>query len=157
MKVSQTSPVSDKDSYLYNWDTCARKYFSHFEIHKVSAKEGLQNLFKNMLTSFRDPIRYRDRFQLIDDIMLRQLLGDISSEEVREINNVIGTKKGLFFVKGYKEPASLIAWRPMQIGSLWLFGTGLAGYAKFVKGYNILWFVAPYLPLWTYLFYNYAR
>ena len=30
-------------------------------------------------------------------------------------------------------------------------------YTKFVKGYNILWFIGPFVPVWTYFAYNYAR
>ena len=41
MRVTQESPVEDKSSFLYKWDTTARKYFNHFEIHKNGAKEGL--------------------------------------------------------------------------------------------------------------------
>ena len=43
------------------------------------------------------------------------------------------------------------------MAGLWALGTVVAGYAKFVKRYNILWFVAPYVPLWAYLFYNWGR
>ena len=82
MRVSQESQVQDKESYLHKWDTTSRKYFNHFETHKVAAKVGLQRLFHNILTSFRDPIMYRQRFQDVDLLVYRQLLGDISKQEV---------------------------------------------------------------------------
>jgi len=45
MRVTPESPVKDRDTYLYQWDTAARKYFNHFEIHKQAAKESLRRLF----------------------------------------------------------------------------------------------------------------
>lgn len=43
------------------------------------------------------------------------------------------------------------------MAALWVLGVGIAGYAKFVKKYNILWFVAGFVPLWGLILYNYAR
>jgi hypothetical protein len=63
----------------------------------------------------------------------------------------------LYFVKGYKDPASIVAWRVAPLAAFWVLGAGIAGYAKFVKGYNILWFVAPFLPMWALIYHNYAR
>ena len=56
MRVTPESPVQDRDSYLYQWDTAARRYFNHFEIHKQAAREGLRRLMQNLLTRNRDPI-----------------------------------------------------------------------------------------------------
>ena len=42
-------------------------------------------------------------------------------------------------------------------GTVWLGCTALAGYAKFVRGYNVLWLVGAYVPLWTTLAYQLAR
>lgn len=110
-----------------------------------------------MLTRSRDPIQYRPRIQDLDLIAKKQLLGDVSNQEVAELNNVFGLNKGIYFTKGVKEPAALLGWRYAQLGGLWGLGTGIALYAKLVKRYNILWFIAPYAPLWTYVFYNYSR
>ena len=157
MRVSQESQVQDKESYLHKWDTTSRKYFNHFETHKVSAKVGLQRIFENIFTAFRDPLKFRGRFQDVDILVYRQLLGDISQKEVKEVNKVFQARTGFQFTKGYKEPAQLFAWRYLQIYALTLFGGALAGYAKFVKGYNILWFAGSFAPLATYLLYNWAR
>jgi hypothetical protein len=78
MRVSTESPVKDQGSFLHQWDTTARRYFAHFEIHKQATREGIRRLFTNPLTSFRDPIQYRPRLQELDLISKRQLLGDIS-------------------------------------------------------------------------------
>lgn len=86
MRVSPQSQVQDQNSFLYQWDSAARKYFSHFEVHKQATREGLRKLYKGILTSFRDPIHYRDRYQAVDLLTYKQLLGDISKEEVNELN-----------------------------------------------------------------------
>lgn len=71
MRVSSESPVEDRGSYLYKWDSTARRYFPHFELHKVSAKTSMSNLFSNFLTGWRDPIQYRPRVQEIDVLTYR--------------------------------------------------------------------------------------
>jgi hypothetical protein len=157
MRVTPESPVEDRSSYLYQWDSAARKYFEHFEIHRQGAKEGVHKLFQNIFTRFRDPIQYRHRFQDIDVITYKQLLGDISKDEVAELNTVFGKRNYRFYLKSRKEPASITAWNILPLGALWGIGAGVAVYAKFVKGYNILWFAAPFIPVWTYLLYNWSR
>jgi hypothetical protein len=78
MRVTPDSPVQDRQSYLYQWDTAARKYFNHYEIHKNAARENLRRLFQNFLTRNRDPIQFEHRFREIDQVATRQLLGEIS-------------------------------------------------------------------------------
>lgn len=93
----------------------------------------------------------------MDTLAYRQLLGDISKQEVAELNRVFGTKQNTFFTKGWKEPASLFGWRYIQMGALWALGTGISLHGFFIKKYNILWLAAGYFPLWCYMFYNWAR
>ena len=100
MRVSAQSPVQDDNSYLHKWDTTARKYFNHFEVHKQSIREGIHRLSQNILTRHRDPIQFRHRFEEADQITYRQYLGDISKQEVKEVNKVFGGSSGLYFMKG---------------------------------------------------------
>ncbi len=58
MRVDAESPVKDQNSFLYKWDSTSRYWFNHFEIHKKGAKDGLQRLFQNPLTRYRDPILF---------------------------------------------------------------------------------------------------
>ena len=157
MRVSPESPVKETTSFLHKWDSTSRKYFNHFEIHKQATREGIRRLYKNFLTSGRDPIQYRPRYQDLDLLTKRQLLGDISKQEVAELNNVIGKPHGIYFQKSFKEPAAVNGWNSIQLAGLWALGTGIAAYALLVRKYNILWVAAPYAPLWTYIFYNYSR
>jgi hypothetical protein len=157
MRVTPDSPVQDKDSYLFQWDTAARRYFSHFEIHKNSAREGLRKLFQNFLTRNRDPIQYEQRFRAIDAIVTRQLLGEISSDEISELNSIVGSPNGTFFLGSNKEPASLWGWKIYPLLGLWAVCSGIAVYTRFIKGYNNLWLIAGYVPMWSYLIYGAAR
>ena len=157
MRVTAESPVEDRESYLFKWDTAARSYFNHYEIHKQAAREGLRRLFQNVLTRNKDPIQYEHRFKEIDAIATRQLLGDISCEEVAELNSVFGSKNGSYYFKNYKEPASLTAWKLYPLAAMWAATASIAGYARFVKGYNNLWLIGGFVPLWTYIVYQYAR
>ena len=38
-----------------------------------------------------------------------------------------------------------------------MIGAAFSGYAKFVKGYNILWFAAPFFPMWILIFKQYIK
>ncbi len=157
MRVTPESPVQDRDSYLYQWDTAARKYFNHFEVHKQSAKEGLRRLFQNVLTRNRDPIQYEHRFREIDSLATRQLLGDISKDEVAQLNRTIGLKNGSYYFKSQKEPAGIVAWSIYPLAAFYGLAVAIGGYARFVKGYNNLWLMASFAPFWTYALYNYVR
>lgn len=110
-----------------------------------------------MLTRNKDPIQYEHRFREIDSLATRQLLGDISHDEVAELNSVHGSANGSWYVKSMKEPAGIIAWNVYPLALLWVVGAGTAGYARFIRGYNNLWFVAGFVPMWGYIFYNWAR
>jgi hypothetical protein len=85
------------------------------------------------------------------------LLGDVSNNEVAELNRVFRGDTGFHFVKGNKEPASIIAFNWVSLALLGAVCTGITVYAKVVKRYNVLWYVAGFLPLATYGFYNYVR
>ena len=157
MRVTPESPVSDRDSYLFSWDTAARRYFNHFEIHKNSARENVKKLLQNFLTRGRDPMQYEHRFREIDAAALRQLLGDISHAEVKELNSVIGCNTWRYYFKSWKEPAAITSFNILPLASLYAAALGIVGYTKIIKGYNNLWLVAGFIPFWTYAFYNYAR
>ena len=156
MRVTPESPVQDRESYLFQWDTAARKYFNHFEIHKNASREGLRRLFQNFLTRNRDPIQFEHRFREIDSYASRQLLGEISHDEVKELNASIGKRQGTYYTLSMKDPATLHAWKIFPILAFTGVSYGIAGYARFVKGYSNLWLVGGFVPIWGYLFYNYA-
>ena len=109
------------------------------------------------MTRNRDPIQYEHRFKQIDSLALRQLLGDISHQEVRELNKVIGSQNGSIYFKSVKEPAGIIQWSIYPLALLWAVSVGVAFYGRFIRGYNNLWLVGPFAPVWTYAFYNYVR
>ena len=47
-------------------------------------------MYKNPLTSFRDPIQLGDRYLELETIRLRQKLGNISAGELAELNSLFG-------------------------------------------------------------------
>ena len=86
------------------------------------------------------------------------MLGDISKAEIYELNKVFSPySTGLCYQKSVKEPAGIFVWRGVVLTAAWGLCTGLAGYALFVKKYNILWIAGSYAPLWTLMLYNFAR
>ena len=114
-------------------------------------------MFQNVFTRQKDPIQFRHRLQQVDLLVYRQLLGDISTQEVKEVNSVFGSSTGYLYTKCPVQSAHLMTWSKTPLALLWVFGASTACYTKFVRGYNILWFVAPFLPLWGMLLYDVAR
>ena len=157
MRVLAQSPVEDKNSYEHKWDTVARSFFNHFETHRTAAIRGTQRLMTGFLTKFRDPIQYDHRLHAIDHITLRQYLGEITKQEVKEVNQVIYPEGRRKFFRSRAEPALLESYHMPSLIGLWLFGASLAGYALVVKKYNILWTIAPFVPIWTTFFYQWMR
>ena len=70
---------------------------------------------------------------------------------------MIGLKAGHCYVKSWKEPAGIISWNLYPLTALLGLGYAIGGYARFIRGYNNLWFVAGFVPFWAYAFYNYCR
>jgi len=70
--VKMESPVTDQQSKLYRWDASARRYFSEFELDRAALKQGVALLWKNPLTSFRDPVQFGHRYADVQTLKLRQ-------------------------------------------------------------------------------------
>ena len=47
----------------------------------------------------KDPIMYRHRYHKVDILAKRQLLGDISHDEVNHLNRVISSHNKIYFTK----------------------------------------------------------
>ena len=93
----------------------------------------------------------RDRYTCIDTLELRQQLGEITSAEVSEVNRVFGGNPvtGYLFTSSSKEPALLLGWQKFEALAFLGVGGGMAGYGRFVRGYNNLWLAAAILPFCT--------
>ena len=157
MQVNLKSGVADPNSFLYQWDVAARKNFSYFEEKKIVAKEGFKNLFRNFLTRWRDPIHFYDRIHEGDILAARQLIGEISQDEVNDLNKSYGSKNLVTFGVAWNEPARLYAYSSIIQQGLVCACFGMLGFSLFVKKFNITWFGWSFLPLATFHLYNVKR
>ena len=84
-------------------------------------------------------------------MQLRKQLGEITPEEVREVNRVFGGNPitGYSFMRSSREPALLNAYPIFEVLGFAGAGGALGAYGRFVKGYNNLWLLAPVLPILT--------
>ena len=145
-----------KSSYLYNWELKARKFFKFFEMHKKAAHESIQRLGSNPFTKTQEFLRFLYRFKAPELYELRQQLGDITRAEVSSVNQALGSDSPYFFRKARSEPAKVLAYRK-NILLVWA-GCGLGWvYTMVYQRKGMLWWVAPFLPLVLYVFYNRVR
>ena len=156
ISVQTPSPVDAKQKpYLAQWDNCVRKYHDYFENYKLLASAKVHALKNDKWTSWRDPIQLRDRYTEVDNINLRQMLGDISHDEVAELNRVLGSR--YHFSKGWNQPAKLLAWDKPAL----LFLSSVSGaftiYGLAVLKSNILWLGATPLIIGLGMAINYGR
>ena len=70
--VKTQSPVQDQTSVLYKWDALVRKHFWRFEADKTYQANGLESVYSNPLTSFRDPVQFGHRYAKLETLRLRQ-------------------------------------------------------------------------------------
>ena len=85
---------------------------------------------------------------MLDSLKLRQQLGEITSEEVSEVNRVLGGNAitGYYLTRSKKEPGLLKAWSRLEF--LFYLGAGSGfGFAGLKKGYNNLWLLAAFAPV----------
>ena len=144
---SAVDPV--KQPYLFAWDNSARQYHSFFEASKHTARQNLKLLGLNPWTSWRDAIQTRGRYERVDELCLRQKLGEISKQEVKDVNKVFGGQTA--FVRANGEPAKILAFEALPIIAFAGLGLTLGAYGTFVKGYNNLWLLAGIMPALVYL------
>ena len=154
MRVKKETNVQDETSLVFSWDKAARTYFDHFEIQLENQKVGLQKNFRNVLTSWKDASRFHANFKEIDLLKYRQILGDISKQEVKELNKVMGGR--YYFTKSRSQPAHVFAW-DKGVTLFWALGAAFATYGTFVKRYSIIWLAMPFAPCWVFIAHNWAR
>jgi hypothetical protein len=115
----------------------------------VFAKNDIFEVKNSQFTKWRDAIQFRGRYEHLDSIELRQQLGEISRDEVKECQKVFGSSQ--IFYRANNEPAKIVALP--TISTLFYFGSGLGlgAYGKFVRGYSFLWLIAGVLPAMTHM------
>ena len=62
IQVKENSPVENNQSYLWRWDSDVRSHFSAFEGNLQGLRAGISGLYRNPLTSFKDPVQFGDRY-----------------------------------------------------------------------------------------------
>lgn len=116
---------------------------------KLAAAENLWQVKNSALTSWRNPIQMRDRYQAIDSITMRQQLGEISKDEVAEVNRVLGNQF-ISYSRDRKQPAKLWAWDNATTGVLLAGGLCFAAYGLIRLKSNMLWLAAAPIPALIY-------
>ena len=139
--------------FLEAWDSRVRSYSQFFDAHSKAARQDIASIKSSPFTSWRDVSQTQDRYWKLDSLNLRQQLGEITSQEVSEVNRVLGGNPitGYFMTLSTKEPSLLKAWN-LGEGLLWAgVGGAFGAYGRFVRGYNNLWLIAAGLPVlgWT--------
>lgn len=82
--VKSESTVADQGSKLYRWDSSVRKYYTEFESSIGALSKSISLLYKNPVTSFRNPSHFQQRYYDLQTLRYRQQLGDISASEVSD-------------------------------------------------------------------------
>ena len=141
----------EQPTFLQSWSQRVSQYSQFFQIHTVGAREDLRKLQESPLTGWKDVSKRQDRYGEIDSLELRRQLGEITPGEVSEVNRVFGGNliTGYQFTRASNEPALLKAWHKGEILAMTGASFGMAGYGRFVRGYNNLWLLAAVLPIAT--------
>ena len=150
--VKTQSPVEDTSSYLYKWDSAVRQNFWSYEASISQLKQGISALYKNPLTSFRDEIQFGHRYSELETLKLKQQVGKITAGEVKDINAQFG---GQYYV--INRFGSLATINTPLMGAAFAACGALAGYAKFARGQNMLWFIGAFVPFGTVCLYNHVK
>ena len=153
MSFAEKVEQAYNDSFTGQWEQSATKYHTYFEVKKIQAMANINEL-RRSFTGY-SPIWQHNRATAVDSINLRQLLGEISHDEVKELNRQ--APAGVSFSRGRKEPALLIAWDMKSFYFYTLAGLSISLYGRFGRGYNNLWLIAGFLPGAVSLFVGYHR
>ena len=157
MQVNKDPPHEvQKGTYLYQWETKARRFFHYFEVHKKAAHEWIQRFQANPFTKTQEFLRYHGRMKGPEILELRQQLGDVSKAEVNSVNQALGKESPYYFRKGRGEPAKIVGYRK---NILLVAGASFLGvaYTMIYRRKGFVWWVAPFLPVVLYFIYNKVR
>lgn len=69
--VKTQSPIQDQASFMYKWDSLVRSDFWKYEADKSYLTKGLEKLYLNPLTSFRDRVQFGHRYAELETLRLR--------------------------------------------------------------------------------------
>jgi len=103
----------------------------------------------SLFTKWRDTIQFRHRFEHMDSLELRAMLGSITQKEITEAQRSCGGS--YVMMRSNSEPAKIFALNTIPFLSYLALGVGMGCYGKFVRNYSFLWLGAAALPALTYL------
>ncbi len=137
--------------FLLAWNSRVNQYGQFFQVHGASARDDVKKLQSSPLTNWKDVTQRQGRHHLIDSIDLRRQLGEITPEEVSEVNRVLGGNPvtGYQFTRSSSEPALLKAWNKLELLAFLGAGGAFGAYGRVVRGYNNLWLAAAIIPVMT--------
>ena len=111
---------------------------------------GIEALYFNPLTKFRDPVQFGNRYAELESLKLRQQVGDITKDDVAELNEKFG---GAYSISSKGSPKRLYAYHKNTVYAGGIVGTYFTAMGL-MKGYSMLWLVGGFVPLFTSLIYN---
>ena len=157
--VKEESPVADKASKLFKWDSSVRKYHNEFELNIAALSKGISLLYQNPLTSFRDPTHFGHRYRELLILKHRQQLGDISASEVSEASSALFDGTNMVVLKsGAKgEPSHLFSYHLPILGAGLGLGLLMGLYGRFVRGTSAIWLAGGLIPFFLLTTVNKAR
>ena len=125
-------------------------------MQKATSRDDIYRIRTNVLTSWKSFSQLAPWYDQTESIALRAQLGEISPEEVSEVNRVLGGAglDSVRFSLDKSEPALLSAINVVPAALFLGFGMGAAGIAKVARGYNNLWFIGAILPCTLYCVFN---
>ena len=96
-------------------------------------------------------MQFGHRYYQLEHLKMQQKLGEISGSELAELNQRFsGYSHTLCGKKIYTYNSALLGLSFAGCG-------GLAGYAKFVRGQNVLWLVGSFIPFVGMMVYNHVK
>ena len=107
---------------------------------------------KNIFTGWKEQTQIQQWYEVTESVALRAKLGEISSEEVAEVNRVLGGVglDGVTFSLSSKEPALITALSTLPLALMGGLGAGMGLYGKFVLKFNNLWLLGTVVPVAVY-------
>ena len=107
---------------------------------------------KNIFTGWKEQTQIQQWYEVTESVALRAKLGEISSEEVAEVNRVLGGEglDGVTFSLSSKEPALITALSTLPLALMGGLGAGMGLYGKFVLKFNNLWLLGTVVPVAVY-------
>jgi len=153
VELQKTSYIKQA-SFENKWDALVRKWHDYFQYFIDDQSVCLRKSRKNPFTRTRDYLISRNGLKKQEMYEIRQQIGNISKQEMKDVKKCYSPFCAYWFFKGSNEPAKIVAIRKNM---LFVAMFTAFAYVRYIPSRAPVFKVGAIIPMALYTLYNFSR